>query len=153
MTNFELMMWELDLPHDAKVLDVGAGGFVGETTTKHLVNKFDHVFALEQNEAACGKLREKYTPEILTVLCGSIEEFVPLFEYDLMVVDLNSGQIPFIRDTLIEHYGRYIVRIGGYIITLWESTMYLHSLNWKVKHYYPKWVHCPYGWLVLERMH
>jgi hypothetical protein len=152
MTGFEKMLQELNLPYQCKVLDVGAGGFVGETTTKHLVTRFEHVIAVERDKTACDSLRLKFGMNELKIHCCPIEEFEATYQYDLMVIDLNEPQIPFIKDTLIPYYGKQFVRVGGHIITLWYERDAFHSLDFVAHQYVPKWPGCYLGWRLMERV-
>ena len=144
MTNFEKMLALVPLESNAKVVDIGAGGFEGETTTKHLVDRFDWVVAVDKNRDRALKLADKFDKEKLGIIVCTLEDFEPLHPYDLMVIDLDEGQIPWIFKEAIPKYGSNIVKFGGYVITLSDETSDLTFISHRI---YNNYLHEKVGWL------
>lgn len=72
------------------ILDVGAGGFVGETTTVHLIELFPTVpiTAVEYVAERIAPLRERFGSRV-DVIQADIADYRPDSPFDLVVVDFD----------------------------------------------------------------
>ncbi|AIF82013.1 hypothetical protein I862_07295 [endosymbiont of Acanthamoeba sp. UWC8] len=118
-TNFENLIEYLDTSLIRNILDIGAGGFVGETTTKHLTNYFKQskIIALEKRIEACEQLEKKFAGKI-EVICGDIANFNKGAPYDLIVIDLDASLITWIYEELLENQLYKLLKPNGYIIAI-----------------------------------
>ncbi len=116
---FNDLIGSLDI-RPARVLDVGAGGFLGETTTRYLLESFPaaEVVAVEHNEERAAALAEKYadTPRLSVVAQSFFDhESEP---YDLVVLDLDSGLVPRIFSELLDGRVFDLLAPSGVVITV-----------------------------------
>ncbi len=105
--------------HHRRILDVGAGGFVGATTTVHLLDLFPdaHVTAVELDPTRADALREEFG-ERIEVVTADIAEYEAEELFDLIVIDLDTGAVPHIFDVLLEEVLLPLTRPGGLIVTI-----------------------------------
>lgn len=111
-----------------RILDVGAGGFVGETTTVHLVELFPtaRITAVEYVAERIDPLRERFGPR-LDVVQADIADYQPDAPFELVVVDFDLAvlhgrfRIPFddvfigltapggilVTDMLVNHHNAF----------------------------------------------
>lgn len=93
-TPFEDLISRLGCPHGCRVLDVGAGGFCGETTTQHLVKYIrGEITAIEINEEKALALKERFYPQVV-VINGDFLKYKFDDVFDLIVLDLDAKLIP-----------------------------------------------------------
>lgn len=115
-SGFRAILKNLDLPKGAYALDVGAGGFAGETTTRHLVDVLDaKIDAVELIPELAQKLEAAFPKGRLNVVVGDIFDFKPPAEpYDILVFDL-----PIIGDQIETLIPRWLPHLkpGGYVVT------------------------------------
>lgn len=115
-SGFRAILKDLDLPKGAKALDVGAGGFAGATTTRHLVDILDaKIDAVELIPELAEKLEAAFPKGRLNVVVGDIFDFKPPAEpYDILVFDL-----PIIGDQIETLIPRWLPHLkpGGYVLT------------------------------------
>jgi hypothetical protein len=101
-SGFRAILRLLGLPIGCKVLDVGAGGFLGETTTVHLLDVLQaNVIGIELDIEKAQRLKEKFG-ERIEVFIGRWEEYSTEEPQDLIIFDLDSQSIPTIFDSFIE---------------------------------------------------
>jgi protein-L-isoaspartate O-methyltransferase len=113
-SGFRAILKELGLPKGCRALDVGAGGFTGATTTKHLIEVLDaEIDAVELIPELVEKLETTYGSR-LNVICADIYDFMPSAPYDLVVLDL-----PIMDKQIDELVPRFLPHVnpGGYFIT------------------------------------
>ncbi len=106
ISGFRAILKLLSLSRGCRVLDVGAGGFMGTTTTVHLLDVLaPEVIAKEINPERANKLAEKYSDR-LTVITGSFEQSVTQLlgqaKFDLVVFDIDTPLIPKIFDSMLD---------------------------------------------------
>ncbi len=88
---FRGMAQSLRLPERALILDVGAGGFAGATTTAHLVERWPgRVHALEIRPERAQALHDKLGGRI-TIEVGDFYTYAPDQPFDLVVLDLDTS--------------------------------------------------------------
>src|SRR2546421_4153499 len=102
-SSFRDLVAALQLQGVARILDVGAGGFLGETTTIHLLDLFPdaQITAVELDAERADALKEKFGDR-MEVVAGDIEEYAPPEPFDLVVIDLDSQRVPLVFDRLLE---------------------------------------------------
>jgi len=101
-----------------RILDVGAGGFAGETTTVHLLDLFDaEVVGVEVHEGRAAALREKFGDALRVEACR-LEAFVDDQPYDLIVLDLDTVGIPGTWTTLLPGPVKQLLAPGGFVAAL-----------------------------------
>src|SRR4051812_28417177 len=85
-SSFRDLVDALQLDAVARILDVGAGGFLGETTTIHLLELFPEadITAVELDEERAKGLEEKFGDR-LGVVAGDVEAYAPPAPFDLIV--------------------------------------------------------------------
>jgi predicted O-methyltransferase YrrM len=88
-SGFLTALTELQLPAGARVLDIGAGGFCGETTTKYLCRFHDDITAVENDPVLSHALEARY-PQV-KVVCADGLDFMrkTALSFDLIVIDIN----------------------------------------------------------------
>lgn len=92
-SGFRAVLKCLSLPAKPRVLDVGAGGFLGKTTTVHVLDLFDaRVDAVERNADRASALQQEFATR-LNVFAVDFKDFSPDYSYDLMIFDLDSNMI------------------------------------------------------------
>ena len=90
-SGFRAIIKGLKLPPKPRILDVGAGGFAGETTTVHLLELAGgEIDAVEINAERASALQKKFGKAI-NVINRGFGEFVAEAHYDLIVFDLDSN--------------------------------------------------------------
>lgn len=103
-------------PEGTKVLDVGAGGFCGATTTQFLTLMFPQkdITLIELKEGLIPPLKEAF-PEA-NVVCGNFFEYSPRNKYGLVSVDLNFMYHVTRWDAILGTAYR-LLKKGGMLIT------------------------------------
>jgi predicted O-methyltransferase YrrM len=115
-TSFRSLLRALGLRRVDSVLDVGAGGFVGETTTTHLLDLLDAaITAVELDRDRVAALRERFGDR-LEVVCGDAFEWDDGRAFDLVVLDIDTPRIPAIFEEHLEGRLLELVRPGGVLI-------------------------------------
>ena len=102
-----------------RILDVGAGGFVGDVTTRYLLELFPEatVTAVELDPGRADALRERFGDQV-EVVTGDIRE-IPFDEpFDLVALDLDSGAIPLIYEELIDGVIANATHANSVVVTL-----------------------------------
>jgi len=93
-SGFRAILKSISLGPVPRILDVGAGGFAGETTTVHLLDLFPGVVdAVELNAERADVLQKKLGDRV-RVINADVSDYVPGAPPDLLVVDLDSNTIP-----------------------------------------------------------
>jgi SAM-dependent methyltransferase len=117
-TSFRSLIATLDLGHVGSVLDVGAGGFVGETTTVHLADLLTApITAVELNRERADALAERFGDR-LEVVCADAFDWDDERAFDLVVLDIDTPRIPAIFETHLEGKLLDLVRPGGVLISV-----------------------------------
>jgi hypothetical protein len=117
-SGFAAIVSALPLPSRPVVVDVGEGGFVGATTTDHLVRLIDGtVLCLEPQKHLAARLADKFGNNI-TIIDGVYGNTGVKQPFDLIVFDLPSGAIPSIYHKLLDFALADGLREGGYAICL-----------------------------------
>jgi SAM-dependent methyltransferase len=114
-SGFRHIVETLPLRNGCQVLDVGAGGFCGDTTTIYLRDILKaRIDAVEIDPALAEKLSERFG-ETINVVCSDIESFLTNTDnhYDLIVHDIAIMDIFF--DEMLPSYSRRLNK-GGYIV-------------------------------------
>lgn len=103
-------------PEGTKVLDVGAGGFCGATTTQFLAAMFPQkdITLIEQKEGLIPPLKETF-PEA-NVIHGDFFEYSPRNKYGLLSVDLNFQNHVTRWDDILKASHK-LLKKGGVLIT------------------------------------
>lgn len=115
---FETVLQSLRLPARPRVLDVGAGGFLGTNTTVHLLNlPGAQVDAIELNPERAQALAEKFAGR-LNVVCGDFLQHGFDGAYDLVVLDLDSQLIPALYEEWIPGKVKELLNPGGAVVVL-----------------------------------
>ena len=98
----------------AKVLDIGAGGFLGETTTKNLVKIFipENIVLMDIDDKRLLKMSYIRCPKIH----GDFFTYKFEEKFDLISVDLPSG-VQFERYWEILTKSNELLKDGGYLLT------------------------------------
>src|SRR5436190_24126964 len=74
-SSFRDLLEALHLDGVDTILDIGAGGFCGETTTIHLAELFDaHIVGVEIDAGRAGKLHERFGARV-EVVAQDVEEW------------------------------------------------------------------------------
>ena len=118
-SGFRFLIEALPLKKRCRALDVGAGGFVGETTTRHLLEALKaRIDAVEIDASLCEQLRKRFGRKI-TVSCADIESFAASAKqkYDLIVHDVTP------RDLLLSMLPRYarLLKADGWLVCYFAS--------------------------------
>lgn len=113
---FPWLLQALSIPPGARVLDVGAGGFTGKSTTVHLRDIGARITAVELDSGRAARLQELY-PDIKVIVSD-----IRLYDYadgpfDLAVFDLDTGLTPLVMKELVPAARRHL-RPGGLLITM-----------------------------------
>jgi hypothetical protein len=127
MDAFEAIVKKLRLPRHPRILDVGAGGFVGETTTRHLVRYFGgEITAIEIHQGRAERLQEAFQDKI-KVICGDFTQYQWNDRFDLIVLDLDPLCMPAIFYAWLPGKVFRLLRPGGYTIAInlanWENAI------------------------------
>lgn len=109
-----------------RILDVGAGGFVGDVTTRHLLELCPDavVTALELRPERVDALRERFAGAPVEVVEGDVRELAADEPFDLVVIDLDTSVIPLIFDELLDGVIARVTRPGALVITLVMTDQY-----------------------------
>jgi phospholipid N-methyltransferase len=95
-TPFENLIEKLKCPDGCKVLDVGAGGFCGETTTQYLVKHVTgEITAIEIEKDKALALKERFQSQSqVNVINGDFLKYRFDDIFDLIILDLDTKLIP-----------------------------------------------------------
>jgi hypothetical protein len=105
-----------DLPYAPVSVDVGAGGFNGETTTDHIVELLGgRIIGIEPDPARCRSLEEKYKGriEVVNGYYGKIGARTP---FDLLVIGIGTQLIRDIFSKLLQFGIEGGLKVGGYVV-------------------------------------
>ena len=105
-------------PAEAKrILDVGAGGFRGDVTTKYLLELFPEaqLTAIELDEQRAEAVRERFGDRV-RVVTGDIRTAELTGPFDLVAIDLDSGGIPMVYEELLDGRIAALTRPGATIV-------------------------------------
>jgi hypothetical protein len=117
-TGFCEVLSALELPNSPVILDVGAGGFVGSTTTVHLARvPGARIDAVELVPELARKLDEKFAGQI-NVVNGDFLSYPFDKRYDLVCLDLDSGFIPALFENWLPGKVKEILHPTGAVIVL-----------------------------------
>jgi hypothetical protein len=117
-SGFAAILNSIDIPKRSTVVDVGAGGFTGRTTTDPLINQgFERVICVERNPQRCDALRKKYGSRI-EIREGPYGELGVSCAFELIVFDIDSPLAPLIYDRLIDFAVEDGLIAGGYLVCL-----------------------------------
>lgn len=110
------LLGSVGLPPGSRVLDVGAGGFVGRNTTVHLRAIEAQITAVEIDVERASKLQEAFAD--IKVIVSDIRHYdYADGPFDLAVFDLDSGLTPAVMTELIQVAHKHLIR-GGLLITV-----------------------------------
>jgi len=113
---FPWILSRLKLSQGFCAVDVGAGGFVGKSTTVHLCALGGRTIALEINADRAAALQAAFPA--IDVRCQDIRTFDwSGGPYDVVVFDLDSGLIPLIMTELIQATRPHLAP-GGVVIAV-----------------------------------
>ena len=122
---FRDLVAELDTSGVDSVLDIGAGGFVGATTTEHLLDVLDaRVTAIELDADRADALRKRFGDRV-EVVVGDAWEWDDGRAFDLVVLDIDTPRIPGIFEEHLEGRLLQLVRPGGLVISVIVSDVAL----------------------------
>ena len=118
-SSFRDLLAAARLSNVRRILDVGAGGFVGQTTTIHLLDLFPaaEIVGLELHEGRARTLDEALGDRV-EVVAMALEDYLPTAPFDLIVVDLDTGRIPGIFDTLLPGPIARMLPPGGVVVSV-----------------------------------
>jgi len=115
---FEKLVVALALPPRPRVLDVGAGGFLGTNTTAHLLKlPGATIDAIEISSDHALALAERFEGR-LNVITGDFLQHPFAQRYDLIVLDLDSPLIPALYNEWIPGKVKQLLTRGGAVIAL-----------------------------------
>jgi protein-L-isoaspartate O-methyltransferase len=115
---FRDLVAELDTNEIGSALDVGAGGFVGATTTEHLLDLLEApVTAIELDADRAEALSERFGDQ-LEVVVGDVWKWDEERAFDLVVLDIDTPRIPGIFEEHLEGRMLELVRPGGLVISV-----------------------------------
>jgi SAM-dependent methyltransferase len=115
-TSFRRLLRSLDLEQVGSVLDIGAGGFQGETTTRHLLDVLDApVTAVELDPGRAAALVERFGDR-LEVVCADAFAWDDPRAFDLVVLDIDTPRIPALFEEQLDTGVLERVRPGGVVI-------------------------------------
>jgi SAM-dependent methyltransferase len=118
VTGFAEILNSLNLPAHPAILDVGAGGFTGETTTIHLVKvPGARIDAIELVPERAQRLADKFTGKV-NVINGDFLQHRFERVYDLVVLDLDSQIIPALYESWLFGKVKEILKPTGTVIVL-----------------------------------
>jgi len=115
-SGFRSAVIRMKLPKSARALDLGAGGFAGTTTTKHLVDFCATIDAVELDPVRAAALRDAFPDKRVNVIEGSAYDTTLTGPYDIIVSDIDTGQIPAQATTLAQNCRQMLNRGGFYVI-------------------------------------
>jgi hypothetical protein len=115
-STFRGLLESLQLTGVESILDVGAGGFLGKTTTVHLLDLYGGaVTAVELDGVRAHKLAVAFGDKI-TVHTGDVAAFAG-GPFDLVVIDLDMSRIPMVHRELVPGSLARLARPGGLLVT------------------------------------
>lgn len=118
MPPFRRVIDALGLPPAPRILDVGAGGFLGATTTIYLTAIKDAVIdAVELDPQRAVALQDKFAGRI-RVIQGDFLTVELAHQYDLVVLDLDAFLIPDIFRHWLSERVRSVLAPNGKVVTL-----------------------------------
>lgn len=114
---FDAILLSLGLDRESTALDIGAGGFVGASTTRYLIDRLHNpVVALELAPERCDALKEKFGAA-LDVHNGDIRTYdFGGKTFDLVVVDIDCFLIPEVYNDWLPNCVHGLMKPGGYAI-------------------------------------
>lgn len=116
--SFPRVIDALKLPAAPRILDVGAGGFQGETTTVHLIQIPNAVIdAVELDPSRAAALQAKFGDRINVIQGNFLTIDLPR-QYDLVVLDLDAFLIPDIFRSWLPGRVKSVLAPQGKAITL-----------------------------------
>jgi tetratricopeptide (TPR) repeat protein len=115
---FRTVLNSLRLPASPSILDVGAGGFLGSTTTVHLAKvPGARTDAVELVPELARKLDEKFAGQI-NVVNDDFLSYPFNKRYDLVCLDLDSGLIPALFENWLPGKVKEVLNPTGAVIVL-----------------------------------
>jgi predicted O-methyltransferase YrrM len=115
---FAWTLSQLHLPDGPRIIDVGAGGFVGQTTTRHLVEiPRAEVTAVEISAERAQRLAEAFGDRV-NVICGDFATVELQGSYDLVVIDTDVLVMPTAFQNWLNGRVFRLLRPGGYVIAI-----------------------------------
>jgi len=128
---FRAIIKALPIETGCRALDVGAGGFVGQSTTVHLLELLAaQIDAVELSKERAEKLLERFGNK-LQVWAQDIFTFNwPLGKYDLIVMDLDSAVIPLMMEKLVPIAKDHLAQSGYMILgTIYDAEEVYNAEN------------------------
>lgn len=128
---FRAIIKALPIKMGCRALDVGAGGFVGQSTTVHLLELLAaQIDAVELSKERAEKLLERFGNK-LQVWAQDIFTFNwPLGKYDLIVMDLDSAVIPLMMENLVPIAKDHLAQSGYMIlVTIYDAEEVYNAEN------------------------
>jgi phospholipid N-methyltransferase len=118
VTGFSQILISLNLPPNPLILDVGAGGFVGETTTVHLLGlPGAEIDAIELVPDRAHRLSAKFGRRINVINDDFLRHSFGK-RYDLVVLDLDSRIIPALYENWLSGKVRDVLKPNGNVVVL-----------------------------------
>lgn len=154
MSTFKKLLEKLNLK-PARILDVGAGGFTGQTTTIHLTELYSDaaIVCVERNYVNATRLANKYPK--LDVVHTLIENYEDATPFDLVVLDLASNQVEWVFEELLPNKLLDLLKQDSVVITnLRVPPRYEVPSQYEQLALVDKWENDPnnfMGWLALRR--
>lgn len=108
-TSFPWILEKLPIKKNPRILDLGAGGFCGESTLKYYFDLLGDgsIDAIELEPERALRLREKFGSRV-NVIESDAFSYAYDGEYDLIVIDLDSGLIPEVMNSLLKKLEPFI---------------------------------------------
>ena len=126
--------WILDvlkLNQATSVLDIGSGGFLGESTLKFILNRYSGpITAIEIIHDRVYKLQKKFTNDNLTVIQSDAFDFDYSLKYGLIAVDFDSFIIPRFMNELLPKLSMSLLPGGVLIgVTIYDHDLCFNSIS------------------------
>jgi hypothetical protein len=114
---FDAILVSLGLGRQSTALDIGAGGFVGASTTRYLVDRLQNpIVGLELDPARCEALKEKFGAT-LEVNNGDIRTFdFGGRTFDIVVADVDCFLIPEVFNNWLPNRLHGLLKPGGFAV-------------------------------------
>ena len=114
---FDAILLSLGLGRQSTALDIGAGGFVGASTTRYLIDRLQNpVVGLELAPERCDALKEKFGAA-LDVRNGDIRTYdFGGKTFDVVVADVDCFLIPEVFDDWLPNTLHGLLKPGGFAI-------------------------------------